>query len=188
MRRTLATLATLAVLLPIAAHAEAPPPCPTAMGVVDRTAGPTMVYLPADPARPEACRIVLPGGAVGEFWYGSWKTDWPGADQARLAIRKIYASPPGTEEKFDTVAAPGFAWHETIRHDGYENLNMAGAVRRTMKVTHVREGFDGNSYHSIITQWKDLATNMTIYQNYIHVSGKPEPNTSWDAITIVGGR
>ncbi len=180
-------LSALAVLLPVAAHAEAPPPCPTALGVVDRTVGPTAVYLPADPARPEACRIVLGAGA-GEFWYGSWKTDWPGADDALKAIRRVYAGGPGTTERFDTVAAPGFAWHETIRHDGFEDLNMAGAVRRTMKVTHEREGFDGNTYHSIITQWKDMQTNMTVYQNYIHISGKPEPNTSWDAVSIVGGR
>ena len=182
-------IALALILAPIAAaRAEAPPPCPTAIGIVDRSVGSTLIYLPADPARPEICRIVLRGGAVAEFIYGTWRTDWPGAEQALPAIRAVYAGGPGTTARFDTIAAPGYAWHETIRNDGFEDLNIAGARRRTMKVTHEREGFDGNTYHSIITQWKDVATNMTVYQNYIHIAGRPEPGVAWEALTVYGGR
>ena len=186
--RLASVVAVAAVVVPLAAHAEAPPACPVAMGVVDRDAGPALVYLPADPARPEACRLVGPGGVVGEFWFGSWKTDWPGADAAAVALRRAYAGGPGTVERFDTVAAPGYSWHETIRNDGFEDLNVAGAVRRTMKVSHVREGFDGNTYHSVITQWKEMATGMTVYQNYNHIAGAPVPGMTWNPVLIAGGR
>lgn len=170
------------------AWAQSPPACPTGMGIVDRTAAPPLIYLPADPAEPEACRLVLRGGAIGLFWFGSWKTDWPGAEPARFAYRQAYANGPGTVVRFDTVAAPGLSWHETIRNEGFETVTLAGAVRHTMKVSHEREGFDGNTYHSIVTQWKDMETNMTVYQTYTHLSGRPEPFTGWDPLTIVGGR
>jgi hypothetical protein len=195
MRAQTALAAVLAPILacvlaaPSPARAQqAPPPCPTAMGIVDRTVGPALVYLPADPSRPEACRMVLPGGAVGEFYYGAWKTDWPGADRALPAIRRVYAGGPGAEERFDTVVGPGYAWHETIRNEGFEDLNVAGRRRRTMKLAHEREGFDGNTYHSVITIWKDVETGMSIYQNYRHIAGRPEIGQAWDPRSIVGGR
>ncbi len=188
MRCLLAALAMIAA--PAVAWADAPPPCPSGVGVVERTSGPPLIYLGADPANPEACRI-LRDGSVGLYWFGSWKTDWPGADKARDALRTVYAKGPRAAVRFDTVAAPGYSWHETIRNDGFEDLNVAGAVRRTMKVTHEREGFGGNTYHSIITQWKELGTNMTVYQTYIHVAGQPEPGAAWNSVTIFhegGGR
>ena len=178
----------VAFVVPLAAHAEAPPPCPRSMGVVEKTVGAPLIYLPADPATPELCRLVQRGGEVATFWFGTWRTDWPGAEQAHSALRQVYAGPPGTVVKFDTVAAPGYSWHETIRNDGFESLNIAGAVRPSMKVTHERAGFEGNTYHSIITLWKEIATGMTIYVNYNHVAGHPEPLISWDALSVVGGR
>jgi hypothetical protein len=174
-----------AMLAAGAAGAESPPPCPAVSGLVERSVGAPLVYLPADPSQPEACPMVQRGGGVAEFWFGIWRTDWPGADQAREALRTVYAGPPGTTVRFDTVAAPGFSWHETIRNDGPEDLNVAGRVHRTMKVMHEREGFDGNTYHSVITSWKDMRTNMTLYQNYNHIAGHPEPGAAWDPLTIV---
>jgi hypothetical protein len=172
------------------AWAQTPPPCPRALGIVDRTTQAPLIYLPADPANPEACPIRLRTG-VGQFWYGAWRTDWPGADQALLAYRQVWAATAGTQAaaaRFDTVIRPGYSWHETIRNDGFEELNVAGAVHRTMKMTHEREGFDGNTYHSVITQWKDVETGMTIYTNYIHLAGAPEPGVAWDPIAIIGGK
>ena len=170
--------------------AETPPPCPRALGIVDRTTQAPLIYLPADPATPEACPIRSRAG-TGLFWYGAWKTDWPGADLAVQALRQVWTAAAGTAQataRFDTVAGPGYAWHEIIRNDGFENLNVAGSVRRTMKVTHEREGFDGNSYHSVITLWKDVDTGMTIYTNYIHLAGAPEPGVAWDPLAIIGGK
>ena len=167
-----------------------PPPCPKALGIVDRTLQAPLIFLPADPANPEACPIRTRGG-VGEFWYGAWKTDWPGADQARAALRQVWTAAPGSAlatARFDTVVQPGYSWHETIRNDGFEAINLAGAIRSTMKVTHEREGFDGNSYHSVITLWKDTDTGMTVYTNYIHLAGAPEPGVAWDPLAIIGGK
>ena len=140
-------------LLPLAARAAgAPPPCPPSWGVVERSAGAAVIYLGRDPANPEIC-LMQRGGADGRFYYGVWNLDWPGAEGAYRALRQVYAGPPGTTVKFDTVMGPGLQWHETIRNDGFED-----------------------------------ATGMTIYQNYWHIAGHPEPGTSWNPTAIVGGR
>ena len=167
--------------------AEAPPPCPPAFGVVDRSVGATAVYLGANPADPELCRMKR-GNSVEEFYFGTWNKVWPGAEAAHQALKQIYAGPPGTSVTFDVSAGPGLQWHDTIRNGGVEDLNVLGQVFRTMRVVHEREGFDGNSYHSIITQWKDVTTGMGIYQNYQHIAGHPEPGTSWDPVSITGGK
>lgn len=173
--------------LPIAAlAAAAPPPCPRSMGIVDRSVGPTVIYLGADPANPEVCRMKR-GNDVETFFFGIWNTAWPGAEAARDAIRQVYAGPAGTSVTFDTSAGPGLQWHDTMRNGGVEDLRVLGQVFRTLRVVHEREGFGGNTYHSVITQWRDLATGMAIYQNYQHISGQPEPGTSWDPVSITGG-
>lgn len=178
---------TLGLLLAAGtAHAEPPRICPASVGVVQPNIGPAAVYLGADPADPEACRMMR-GGAEKRFWFGVWDTEWPGADAARIALRQVFAGPPGTVARFDTIAAPGYAWHETLRHDGFEDLRVLGTVFHTMKVSHEREGFDGNTYHSIITSWRDIETGMTVYRNYIHIGGHPEPG-GWDPVSIAGGK
>lgn len=166
---------------------DAPPPCPPALGVVDRSVGPTTIYLGTDPATPEVCRIKR-GSAVEEFYFGSWNVIWPGAEAAHQALKQVYAGPSGTSATFDVSAGPGLQWHDTIRNGGTEDLRLLGQVFHTMRVVHEREGFDGNSYHSIITSWKDVATGMSVYQNYQHISGHPEPGTSWDPVSITGGK
>jgi len=180
---------TLALgLAPFAAFAaDAPPPCPPGIGIVDRSVGPTVVYLSADPADPESCRMKR-GNEVETFFFGTWNTAWPGAEAARRALKGVYAGPPGTSVTFDTSAGPGLQWHDTFRNGGTEELHVLGETFHTMRVVHEREGFDGNTYHSIITQWKDIATGMGIYQNYQHIAGQPEPGTSWDPVSITGGR
>lgn len=185
MKHRLALLASLAAT-PLAAVA-APPACPPAMGVVDRSVGPTAVYLGADPANPELCRMKR-GVEVGSFYFGTWNAAWPGAEDAYRALQKVYAGQPGASVTFDVSAGPGLQWHDTIRHGGFEDLNVLGRIYRTMKVVHEREGFGGNTYHSVITSWKDVETGMSIYQNYQHIAGHPEPGTSWDPVSITGGR
>ena len=179
---------TLALgLAPAAAIAAgAPPPCPINFGVVDRSVGPSVIYLGADPADAENCRMKR-GNEIETFYFGTWNTAWPGAEAARQALKRVYAGPPGTSVTFDVSAGPGLQWHDTIRNGGFEELNVLGQLFRTMRVIHEREGFDGNAYHSIITQWKDVATGMGIYQNYQHIAGHPEPGTSWDPVSVTGG-
>ncbi len=171
----------------VVSAAEAPPACPPAIGVVDRSVGPTVVYLRANPANPELCRIKR-GNDVEEFYFGTWNIKWPGAEAANQALKQVYAGPPGTSVTFDVSAGPGLQWHDTIRNGGNEDLSLLGQVFHTMRVVHEREGFGGNSYHSIITSWKDVETGMSIYQNYQHISGHPEPGTSWDPVSITGGK
>lgn len=167
------------------AHA-APPPCPVSMAVVDRTVPNALIYLPADPANPWLCPMVRPGGAVVGSWFSLWDADWPGAERAGPAIRRVWEGPPGTTERFNTTEVG--PWHETWRHEGLESLTMAGAVRPTMKLSHEREGFGGNTYHSVKTFWIEIATGLTIYQEYRHIAGQPIPGMRWSALTIVGGR
>ncbi len=186
LTQRLAACAVMLGLMPAMA-AAAPPPCPPAFGVVARSVGPAAIYLGADPADPELCRMKR-GNDVAEFYFGIWNKAWPGAEAARRAFRTIYAGPPGTSVTFDVSAGPGLQWHDTLRNGGMETLRVLGQSFPTMRVIHEREGFDGNSYHSIITQWKDLATGMAIYQNYQHISGHPEPGTSWDPVSVTGGK
>ena len=65
---------------------------------------------------------------------------------------------------------------------------LAGEIRRTMKVPHEREGYDGSTYHSIITRWKDVVTGMAICQTYNPIAGMPVAGTPWTPLTIHGGR
>ncbi|MBC7801442.1 MAG: hypothetical protein H7Z10_12545 [Gemmatimonadaceae bacterium] len=171
----------------VPAAADVPPACPPAFGVVDRSVGASVVYIGADPANPEICRMKR-GNAIETFYFGIWNTAWPGAEAAYRALQQVYAGPPGTEVKFDVSAGPGLQWHETLRHGGMEDLRLLSGVYRTMRVVHEREGYGGNTYHSVITQWKDVQTGMVIYQNYQHIAGYPEPGTSWDPVSITGGR
>ncbi len=128
------------------------------------------------------------GDQIETFHFGTWNTAWPGAEAAARAFKQVYAGPPGTSVTFDVSAGPGLQWHDTIANGGTEDLRVLSRVYRTLRIIHERKGFDGNTYHSIITQWKDIESGMAIYQNYQHIAGHPEPGTSWDPISITGGR
>ena len=184
---TLSKLAIALALMATPALAEAPPPCPPNLGVVDRSVGPAAIYLGADPADPTLCRIRR-GAETGLFYYGTWNKDWPGAEQAKRALASIWSGPAGATARFDVSAGPGLQWHETLRNDGPEDLRVLDHTYRTIRYVHEREGFDGNTYHSIITQWKDVETGMSVYQTYQHIAGHPEPGGAWDARSIVGGK
>ncbi len=180
-------IAAALILTATPALAEAPPPCPAAGGIVERSVGPATVYLGSDPADPALCRIRR-GTDTGTFWFGAWNTAWPGADAARAGFASIWNGPTGATAKFDVSAGPGLQWHETLRNEGPETLRVLDHSYRTIRYSHEREGFDGNTYHSIITQWRDIETGLSIYQNYQHISGHPEPGGSWDPVAITAGR
>ncbi len=153
-------------------------------GAVQRATGLTVAYLGASAANADICRVRRGADDTADFYFGIWATAWPGADAAYPALKQVLSGAPGTTARFDTRAAPGLTWHETLRNEGRETLNLLGRTWDTVKVAHEREGFDGNSYHSVITSWRDTASGMTIYQNYQHISGHPEPGGQWEPTAI----
>ncbi|MEJ1975143.1 MAG: hypothetical protein WDN49_02850 [Acetobacteraceae bacterium] len=159
-----------------------PPACPGPGGLVERIPGPPTAYLGADPADPELCRMRI-GDHETEGYFGIWLKEWPGSAEAHAALRQVIHGPSGTTASFDTRAAPGYQWHGVLRNDGIEDLAVAGGVHPAMKLSHYREGFEGNTYRSVVTVWKDMRTGMIIYVRYFHISGTPE-HTAWDPTLI----
>lgn len=175
-------------------HIEAYPPAmaavtpaicgPAGASVVTDT-GIDIGYQGAVPGHEDLCRVSV-NGLRGAYYFGIWKTDWPGASEAERALRKVIFGPPGTTVRFDTIGGPDypyFKFHETIRNEGFERLHVAGRDYDTMKIAHERQGFGGNMYHSIVTQWRDIRTGVTVYVNYTHISGWPQPR-AWSPSRI----
>lgn len=183
----LAGLAALAngCAIPPAQVAAGPSPvvCTPPGGSVQHGNGSLVEYLGADPANPELC-LSRRGGKPFAGWFGTWAAEWPGSDAAHPALRTVIAGPPGTIASFDTDAGPGLRWHETLINEGLEDIKLLGQVYRTQRLAHEREGFDGNTYHSVVTQWREVASGMVVYQNYRHLAGRPEPGTQWDPLRI----
>lgn len=161
-----------------------PPACPRAGSHVERVGRPTVEYLGTRPGAASICRVRV-AGTEFEAHDGIWALAWPGADAARDALNRVINGPTGTAVAFDTRAAPGLQWHEVIRNDGIETLHVAGQTRPALKLSHYREGFEGNTYRSVVTVWKDMETGMTIYVNYRHIAGAPEVGIAWDPSAIV---
>ena len=159
---------TEAVAGPVAVRA-----CPKAGGRVEQKGGPTFEYLGASASDPDLCRMRV-GGETVEGWYGIWLRDWPGFEQARPALRRVMQSGAGAVEAFDVRMAPGLHFHDLIRNEGVETIKLLGTRYRAIKLAHYREGFDGNTYRSVSTIWKDVASGLLIYGTYQHISGAPE--------------
>ena len=151
-----------------------PPACP-AGGRVEQRGGLVTEYLGADPARPELCRMRVNGTAV-EGWFGIWLTTWPGADMARGAIERLIQGRTGDVVGFDVNMGPGHVFHDVQRNEGIESITLLSATYQALKISHYREGADRNTYRSVTTGWKDLASGMIIYATYQHISGAPEIN------------
>ena len=172
-----------ATLLPGLAMGAVPASCPARPGFVLRSTALFFQYLGSEPGQPDICRAIRDGQAV-DLYSGIWDRTWPGAENARGALQKVISGPPGTAVTFDTVAAPGLQWHDTIRNEGVEDINLLGRTFHTLKIAHERVGFGGNTYHSIVTNWKDFQTGMILYANYQHISGTPAPLSGWDPLAI----
>ena len=154
----------------------APPyarPCPAAGGRVEQKGGPAFEYLGADPSDPALCRMRV-GPDIFTAWQAIWVTDWPGAANAATALRQVIQGRIGDMVGFDVRMSPGAQWHDFIRNEGIEDINLLGTVYHTIKLSHYREGFEGNTYRSVSTVWKDIPTGMLVYGTYQHISGRPE--------------
>ncbi len=150
-----------------------PKSCPNPGSKVETKGGPTFEYLGASPTNPDLC-LMRVGGEPLEAWYGIWATAWPGADFAYRALQRVIRSRTGDVVGFDVVPAPGYAYHDLIRHEGVEDINLRGTTYKALKLAHYREGFDGNTYRSVSTIWKDVETGLLIYGTYQHIAGRPE--------------
>ncbi len=147
--------------------------CPAAGARVEQRGGPATEYLGASPANPDLCRMRV-GGDVVEGWYAIWLTAWPGADDAAPGMKRVIQGRTGTIAAFDVRMMPGSQWHDLIRNEGVEDISLLGTTYHALKISHYREGFDGNTYRSVSTVWKDIPTGMILYATYNHIAGRPE--------------
>ena len=147
--------------------------CPAPGGVVEQRGGPAFEYLGASATNPDLCRMRVAGQEF-EAWYGIWLTGWPGAAQAYPALTRAIRGPTGRVEAFDVRMAAGMQWHDLIRNEGVEDIRLLGTTYRALKLSHYREGFEGNTYRSVSTVWKDMDSGLLIYATYQHISGAPE--------------
>ena len=155
-------------------------------GRVEQRGGPTVEYLGATPGNPDLCRLRI-GGEVTEAWFGIWATAWPGADAAYPALRRIIQGRTGDVQGFDVRMQPGMQWHDLIRNEGTEDIRLLDTTYHALRLSHYREGFDGNSYRSVITVWVDIPTGMQIFATYQHISGAPEIDAPLLPTRIVPG-
>jgi hypothetical protein len=162
--------------------------CPKPGGRVEQRGGPTMEYFGADPSSPDLCVMKI-GGEATQAWYGIWVTEWPNADLGRAVLRQIIHGHTGEIGGFDTVTVPGrLQWHDLIRNEGIETIDLLGKQYRALKISHYREGFGNNDYRSVSTVWKDLQTGLLIYGTYQHISGSPVVDDPLGPTSITAGR
>lgn len=176
----------LLLALPVAAAAaELPRACPAQPVRVVRSAGGTVDYMGSVPGIPELCRLRRTADGEGDFYLGVWRSDWPGAGQAYPAVRAAILGPVGTRTSFVTRSIPGMQWIDSFTNEGVETLVVGGAARPALRLAHEREGIEGNTYHSVITQWKDLATGAVLKTVERQIAGQSYgPGTTWDAVRI----
>jgi hypothetical protein len=158
--------------------------CPAAGAGVEQRGGPAIEYLGASPSSPDLCPMRI-GSDVVEGWQAIWLTAWPGAEAAAPALKRVIQGRTGEIVGFDVRMAPGSQWHDLIRNEGIEDINLLGTVYHTLKLSHYREGFEGNTYRSVSTVWKDIPTGMILYATYQHIAGRPELDGSLTPAAIV---
>ena len=156
------------------ANEAVPPSCPAAGSRVEQKGGPTLEFLGIANGNKDLCHMRM-GPAELNAWFGIWGDTWPGADFADRALQRIMHSKTGDVVGFDTVAERGVAqWHDLIRNDGVEDIQLLGKTYRALKLAHYREGYDGNSYRSVATLWVDVLSGLPVYATYQHIAGRPE--------------
>ncbi len=182
----LAAAAPAIAATPIAStSAVVPAACPGTPVRVVRSAGGTIDYLGTVPGIPDLCRIHRTADGDGELYYGVWRSDWPGAGQAYPALKAVIGGAPGTQASFVTRSVPGLQWTDTFTNRGPETLEIDGVAHATLRIAHDRNGIDGNTYHSIITQWRDIGTGIALRTTEQQISGQSYgPDTTWHAVRI----
>ncbi len=164
--------------------ADAPASCPSQPTRVVRSVGGAADYLGTVPGIPYLCRMQRPD-RVADFYIGSWRSDWPGAGLAYPAIRAVLHSGPGTRASFVTRSYPGQQFTDAFIHEGPDPLTIIGVRYATIKLAHEREGIEGNTYHSVITSWRDTKTGIVLKVVERQIAGQSYgPNTTWVATRV----
>lgn len=164
--------------------AAIPAACPPAPMEVVRSRGGVIDYFGTVTGIPELCRMVRSDGA-GDFYYGVWRSDWPGAGQAYPVIRAVVTGQKGTRLSFTTRSAPGLQWTDSFTNEGVEPLDVAGTHFQALRLAHEREGIEGNTYHSIITIWRDVASGVALKMAEHQISGQSYgPDATWTAVQV----
>lgn len=165
--------------------ADAPPlACPDRPVTVARSRGGATVYQGTVDGIQDLCRLQTADDS-GDFYFGLWRTDWPGAGQAYPALRKVVSGQGGTREQFVTRAMPGLQWNDVFVNEGREPLNVGDRVYQTLRMSHEREGIEGNTYHSVITNWRDVRTGVILKVVENQISGQSYgPDTTWTAVRV----
>ena len=73
-----------------------------------------------------------------------------------------------------------------VRDEGLADTFLLGHAYHALKISHYRDGSDGNDYRSPSRVWKDLPAGMLLFDTYQQVAGCPEigdPFLSTDSVT-----
>jgi hypothetical protein len=175
---------TMPLLAAMPASAQQPVACPPSPVRVVRSAGGVIDYLGTVPGIPELCRMTRADG-TGDFYFGAWRSDWPGAGLAYPAIRAVMTGAPGTRASFVTRSAPGLQWTDIYINQGIEPIEVDGRRYEALKLAHERDGIEGNTYHSVITTWRDVATGVALQVVENQIAGQSYgPDTTWRALHV----
>jgi hypothetical protein len=141
-------------------------------------------YLGSVPGIPDLCHLRRADGE-GDYYFGVWREDWPGAGQAYPAMLAAIRGPKGTRTDFITRSIPGLQWTDSFINEGMESMVVDGRTYLTLKLAHERNGIEGNFYHSIITSWRDVATGIALKAVEDQIAGQSYgPATTWTATKV----
>lgn len=161
-----------------------PASCPPHPVRVVHSVGAAVEYGSTYPGIADLCSVRR-GGSEGYFYFGIWRIDWPGAGLAYPAIKTALTGASGTRTEFVTRSYPGLQWRDAISNEGTETLVVDGTRYATVRLAHEREGIEGNTYHSIITSWRDIRTGVTLKTVENQISGQSYgPDTTWTAVRV----
>ena len=164
------------------------PACPSEPMQVVRSRGGLVEYLGTVPHIPDLCRMNRADGS-GAFYLGSWRSDWPGAGDAYPALKQVMLGGKGARASFITRSVPGLQWIDTFINEGTDTMVVDGVRYTTLMTAHEREGIEGNTYHSIITSWRDVATGAVLRTVEDQISGQSYgPDTTWQATKVIRTR
>ena len=100
-------------------------------------------------------------------------------------MRRVIHGVRGARESFVTRSWPGLQYTDSFADEGVETVVVGGMSRPALRIAHEREGIEGNTYHSIITFWLDLATGANLRTDEHQISGRSYgPDATWQAVRI----